>query len=520
VRAVLSLLVLVLGALTAVSLASADEGPPERPDTQRVMFVGNNWAGTADVIDPRTYRRLARVDLVPDREERLREIYADPERLAFFLAIREQVGEGNDQFTDDMYTSADGRFVYVSRPSLADVVGIELATGKVVWRFAMEGQRSDHMATSPDGTKLLVSDSTANKVHELDAATGRKTGEFPSGDSPHESVYAKDGTRIYHASIGRVYTPSDDPRLGIARDTTKGARYLQVVDAATKRVVERWDMGEKLEEAGFPDLEAAVRPMALSPDERSVFLQVSFFHGLVEFDLERERVVRVADLPISDEARALRPEQYLLDSAHHGLAMKPTGDRLCVAGTMSDYATIVDRATLRPGPLVAGEKPYWSVNGADGNCWVSFSGSDEVVVIDWASGRERARIPVGDHPQRVRIGAIQRPVLAQLPPPAPPPAADRTRPRVRVTARPARGRCGVRAPRLSVRVSDASALDSVRVTLDGRPVARSARKRFAVRPPRRALRPGVRRLRVVAVDAAGNRTVHLQRVRVCARRAR
>ena len=29
----------------------------------------------------------------------------DPERLGYFLAIRELVGEGNDQFVDDMYTT-------------------------------------------------------------------------------------------------------------------------------------------------------------------------------------------------------------------------------------------------------------------------------------------------------------------------------------------------------------------------------------------------------------------------------
>src|SRR5829696_3021632 len=158
---------------TAVVLAvagavpAAAEGPPQRPDTRQVMFVGNNWDGTADIVDARTFQRLARINTIPDREERMAEIQNDPERLAFFLAIRQAVGEGNDQFTDDMFTSHDGRFVYVSRPSLADVVGIDLHTGAIVWRFPMEGHRADHMGISPDGTQLLVSDSTANKVHRI-----------------------------------------------------------------------------------------------------------------------------------------------------------------------------------------------------------------------------------------------------------------------------------------------------------------------------------------------------------------
>ena len=69
------------------------------------MFVGNNWDGTADIIDARTFERLGRIDTIPDREERLREIAADPVKLGFFLAIRELVGEGHDQYTDDMFTT-------------------------------------------------------------------------------------------------------------------------------------------------------------------------------------------------------------------------------------------------------------------------------------------------------------------------------------------------------------------------------------------------------------------------------
>jgi hypothetical protein len=157
-----------------------------------------------------------------------------------------------------MLTSHDGRFVYVSRPSFADVVGIELATGKIVWRFPMEGYRADHMAISPDGGSLLVSDSTGNKVHRLDTRTGRKTGEFTSGDSPHENNYTPDGGRIFHASIGRVYTPTDRPELGPVRDSSKGARYFQINDGRSLALIKRWDMGQKLKEFGRPEMESAI----------------------------------------------------------------------------------------------------------------------------------------------------------------------------------------------------------------------------------------------------------------------
>jgi YVTN family beta-propeller protein len=409
--------------VSAVLAAGAAFGASPQPDTRQVMFVGNNWDGTAHIIDATTFERLARINTIPDKEQRLAEIYTNPARLAFFLAIREQVGEGHDQFTDDMFTSHDGQFVYVSRPSFADVVAISLKTQKIVWRFPMEGQRSDHMAISPDGTKLLVSDSTANKVHQLDTATGRKTGEFPSGDSPHENHYSKDGSRIFHASIGRVYTPVDRDEFGLVRDTTKGQRVFQIVDAKSLKILKRWDMAEKLAEAGYPNMDSAVRPMTLSPDERYAYLQLSFFHGFVEFDMQANggegAVTRVVNLPISEEAQNTPREQYLLDSAHHGLAMNGEGTKLCVAGTMSDYAAIASpRELFEPRLFQVGEKPYWATNGPENQrCWVSVSGDDRVVVLDYATERELARIPVGDHPQRVRAGVVQRTYLGRLPRP-------------------------------------------------------------------------------------------------------
>jgi DNA-binding beta-propeller fold protein YncE len=243
-----------------------------RPSLLILVVLINNWDGTADVIDPNSFQKLARINIVPDKEQRLAEIQADPDHYAYFLAIRNQVGEGHDQFVDDMFSSHDGRFLYVSRPSLADVVAFDLRIAKIVWRFPVEGYRADHMAISPGGSRLLVSASTARKVHVIDTATGKSAGEFPSGDQPHENTYSRDGNLIYHASIGTVFTPTDDPAL----DDTKGERVFEVVDAHTLRVIKRLDMGQKLEEAGYPDMSSAVRPMALPPDERKLYFQVSF----------------------------------------------------------------------------------------------------------------------------------------------------------------------------------------------------------------------------------------------------
>ena len=394
----------LLAAALAATLVLAGPAAAAKK-TRPVLMVANNWDGTADVVDPKRFKRLKRINIIPDIAERMAEIQSDPVAYGYFLGIRQLVGEGHDQWVDDAFTSRNGRLVFVSRPSLADVVAISLRDGRIVWRVKIEGYRADHMALSPNGRRLLVSASTARKVHVIDTRAGRIVGEFASGDQPHENNYSRDGRLIFHASIGSVYTPLDDPLL----DDTKGDRWFQIVDARTLQVLRRIDMGDKLAEHGFPDMSAAVRPMALSPDERYVYFQLSFLHGFVEYDLREDRPLRIANLPLSEEARQLRREQYLLDSAHHGLAMNKRGTKLCAAGTMSDYAAIVSRRTFAYRLVQVGEKPYWSTNSGNGRyCFVSVSGNDRVSVISYRTGREVARIAVGDHPQRMRMGRIRR----------------------------------------------------------------------------------------------------------------
>lgn len=397
---------------------TADRGPA--PLTRRrVVFVGNNWEGTATLLDPVSLARLGTLDVVPDYAQRMQEIATNPYRLAYFLAIRALIGEGNDQFVDDMYSSNDGRLVVISRPSFADVVAISLRTKKIVWRFKVAGVRSDHMAVSPDGTRVVVSASTGNVVHVLRIADGKEVGRFASGGSPHESIFIDGGKRILHASIGTVYSPLDEEGLP---DPLEGERVLQVVNATTYRIERRYDVRRALDARGLTDVSISVRPMTLSRDERKLYFQLSFFHGFVELDRATGRITRVKELPnlVPTTPRPL----YVLDSAHHGIAANPEGTKLCVAGTMSDYATVVSTRTLNRTPLLRGGlKPYWVTPSDDGRyCYISWSGSDTVSRISYQTARISKTVRVGDHPQRIRTGVIQRayvPGLGDAPSSAP-----------------------------------------------------------------------------------------------------
>jgi len=476
-----------------------------RAATRDVLYVGNNWDGTADVVDPQRFIKLARINIIPDLAERMAEIQKDPQALAYFLAVREAVGEGHDQFVDDMFSSPDGKTLYVSRPSLADVVAFDLATRRIMWRVHVAGNRADHMGISPDGTRLLVSASTARTVHVIDTTLGKIVGNFPSGDQPHENNFSADGKLIYHASIGTVFTPGDDPAL----DAAKGERVFEIVDARTLKVIKKIDMGVKLAEFGREDMSSAVRPMALSPDEKFLYFQVSFFHGFVEYDLVHDRFTRLANLPISAEAAKKTREEYLLDSAHHGLSMNPEGTKLCAAGTVSDYAAIVSRDSFKVLGTINGAKPYWSTNSGDGRyCFVSFSGDDAIAAISYADAREVARISVGDHPQRMRMGKLEGGYLGTD-------AASLTTQGPR-GALPCASR---RRFRIRLREPHGDRMASARVTVAGKRVRVTRRAgRLTASVDLRSRPAGVVQVRIVGRTRSGRTVRSARTYRLCAQR--
>ncbi|WP_183100576.1 YncE family protein, partial [Nocardioides pelophilus] len=424
-----------------------------------VMWVGNNWDGTASIVDARSFKVLKRgVNLIPDKAEEMARILANPVDLALFLAIRVGPGEGHDQYVDDMFTTRNGHYLAVSRPSFADVVWINVrrATlglpGAIVREQQMDGFRTDHMGLSPDGLRLLVSDSTSRQVIEyamvdqtLADGTQVKMGDrlrvFPSGETPHESNYTKDGKRIVHASIGRVYTPGDgtealDALFDPLTDPVKGDRWFQIVRNADFKIVRRWEIGHELEEAGFPNMSSAVRPMAMTPGARYIYFQVSFFHGYVKFDTQAPdlngttdytlegvpeptvgRVLGIVNL--ENRVPTMPRDLYVNDSAHHGMSINSRGTKLCVAGTMDDYAALVDARTGKAryyDTETTGHdygKPYWTTEGLGDTCWISLSESDAVAVIDTTTGEELAYRQVGNHPQRVRHGYVPEALIGQ-----------------------------------------------------------------------------------------------------------
>lgn len=385
-------LTLAFGSVTASAASPADGS---RDGLRDVVIVGNSAGGTVNFIDSRTYENLGSLDVIPDLDAVLAGM--NPLRRAAYEVVRQQAG--GDKFVDDAHVSPDGRTLYVSRGNLGDAAAYDIASGRQLWRTHLDGVKADHATLSPDGRTFVISAITVAKSQTLDTATGRITGEFPTGTYPHENMYSADGKRIYNMSIGVTSLPK-------ALNFLKGTKQVTVADAQTLKVVRKYSF------------DFGVRPAVITPDERTMYAQLSYLNGFIEYDLERGRTVRTVQMPFGAGGGVMKPDDYPQNSAHHGMAMNAAGDKLCMAGTIDDYTAVVSRPGLTTDGFVhypAGSLPYWTVTAPDGkHCFVTLSNRDEVSVVDYTTAKEVARVKVGDFPQRERAGKIAEDALGGL----------------------------------------------------------------------------------------------------------
>jgi YVTN family beta-propeller protein len=384
----------LLGAAATVLPTSGAAAATELRD---VVLIGNSADGTVTFLDGHTFAALGSFNVVPDLAARLAEINANPVTAIAYAAVKAQ--EGGDRFADDSYLSPDGATLYVSRGNLDDVAAFDIASGTMLWRTHVAGFKADHAVLSPDGTRFIVSATTATEVQVLDTRNGKIVTTVPTGTYPHANDYSPDGTVLYNSSIGNVGLPK-------WLDALKGAKQVTAIDPGTFRVKRVYTFSE------------GVRPAVFTPDNTTMYAQLSYLNGFIEYDLTSGTITRTVNLPFSAHGAALSPDSYPNNSAHHGLAMSGDQTKLCDVGTIDDYTAILARPALTADAFVnypTGSQPYWATTSVDGtSCLVTLSNADAVSVVNYTTGTETARIPVGTFPQRERLARISPTALASL----------------------------------------------------------------------------------------------------------
>jgi DNA-binding beta-propeller fold protein YncE len=204
--------------------------------------------------------------------------------------------------------------------------------------------------------------------------------------------FSHDGKKLYTGSIGNILLP----------EGVQGRYELTVSDPQSLSVLQSFTF------------DAGIRPFVITHDDKLMYTQLSWLHGLVEVDLGTGKTLRRIELPISEDAKQLPRADYPNDAAHHGLAMSHDGEVLCAAGTLSDYVALIARGSFELIKTIpVGDEPGWAVTSLDGQyCFVGARGARSVSVISFAEQQEITRIPVGGLPQHLLTAQIPERVLA------------------------------------------------------------------------------------------------------------
>ena len=369
---------------------------PDDSEHRDVVFVANSGDGTVSVVDADAFEVRREIDVLPDGER------ADPTEDPVQGTAGQPLVEAaaGENYAQDLNVSPDGETLYVSRGHRGDVAAFDVESGDLLWKTPVNGFRSDHMTIYPDGSRLFVSAISGQPdegVDVLDTETGDIVGRFQTGEFPHDNVVSPDGERIYNSSIGNILQPREvrEERPDEVNETVMNEPYqITVADAETLEVLDThvFDRG--------------VRPWEMTSDGRFIYAQLSFFHGFIEYDLRERRTRRTVQLPKSEAAEEMDESEYPFEAPHHGLAMSPDEELVCVAGRVSNYAALVRRSDLREVAVIdVGESPGWAANTPDGShCVVTSEVANTASFISYETREEVARVDLGEVP-KYAIGA-------------------------------------------------------------------------------------------------------------------
>ena len=313
-------------------------------------------------------------------------------------------------------TAGDGRVArIVQTNSAGDTVDlIDPATNKVV--AVINDIEIPHGVTSaPDGTRLYFTNESRSTVDVVDGSTLAMIARIPLTGHPNNISISKDGTRVYagiaqapgavdvidtvsltraksipvKGAVHNVYVTPDGKFIVSG---SVASRWITVIDQATETVA--WEL----------QMSAGIRPMefekAADGTTSRIFVQLSGYHGIAVVDFtQRKEVSRfeMADIPAEH-----KHTEGLQGAPAHGLAITADGKKLFATSKWYGQLYAYSLPDLKPlGSVHVGQHPEWITLSPDNkSIYVAAAGDNVVSVVDTATLKEIARIPVGQVPKR------------------------------------------------------------------------------------------------------------------------
>jgi len=316
---------------------------------------------------------------------------------------------------------------HVNANAFGDTIDvIDSSTNKVVQ--VIHGIELPHgIGFSPDGSRVYISNESENVLDVVDRVSGKILQTVPLSGRPNNLTITKDGGRVLvgirsepgvvdvieTTSLKRVKSIPVDGGVHNVYITPDGnyavsgsleSKAATVIDLQSEHAI--WEV----------KFDRPVRPMAFdtNPDGSTarIFVQLSGFNGFAIVDFAKRS--EVARIKFPDPAGGFGVNEGRLETPAHGIGVAPDGKSLWVNSTAAnavfkyslpelDLSGHADLPLVYPlGHVPTGSVPEWITFVPDGKfVYVSNSGAASVSVIDTATLKIVALIPVGEVPKRI-----------------------------------------------------------------------------------------------------------------------
>lgn len=268
-------------------------------------------------------------------------------------------------------------------------------------------KRPRHMQRTPDGKRLLVACAESNAAEVIDLASRKSVGRIPLGDNPEAFDIAPDGKTLYVSN-------EDDGELGfidmasgkkfksvpvgkepegvkVAADgktvyvTSEVASLVHVVDAMTGKVTQNIKVGKR------------PRRMALSPDGAELWVTSELDASVSIISTKTHTLLQTLRFAV--------PGARATDITPVGITMTRNGATAFVALGNANHVAFIDARARKVIRLVLAGKRAWNValDAAEARLYVVNGLSDDMTVIDVASGKPLKTVPVGRVPYQAVV---------------------------------------------------------------------------------------------------------------------
>jgi YVTN family beta-propeller protein len=308
-------------------------------------------------------------------------------------------------------TNSAGDNVDIIDPSTNTVVGV------------IGGIEAGHGAgAAPDGSRIYISDEAESTLDIIDAKTLAILKKVPLSGHPNNMAVSKDGRRVYvgiiqdpggvdvidAASMQRVKTIPTQGTIHNAYVTPDGkyvvagsiaGATINVIDAVSEQPA--WTL----------KMDLGIRPMTFTWNPNGstkwIFAQLTGFNGFAVVDFATHKEIRRIQNPDLPPGKKTVPEG---SDPSHGMAVTPDNKTLVVCSRLNNYLysySLPDLKLLGSAEL-GGKGAGWVTLTPDGkSAYVANPVTNDVSVVDVASMKEVARIPVGFVPKRNTTAMLQ-----------------------------------------------------------------------------------------------------------------